>query len=164
MASVIKGSDNFDSASVGKVLQVVSANVQASGSIAGSTPNEGNGLLLYAVNFTPISSSSKIIVSTSSVLVQEIYNSGNKMWLGAWADQYQIGVNSATGHYLNFANYRNTAYHSLNHSISSWGTFSRSIKIRAGGDNGTVYVNLQAYSDYTASQRELGITIMEIGA
>ena len=150
-----------ESMPVGSIIQAVQAQVQVAGSNVAATPNEVNGVLLYSVSFTPVSANSRIVVATSSVLTQEIANGGQKRWLGAWAGAYQIGVNSATAHYTTFANNYNTAELSLNHGIDSWGTTARTIVVRAGGD-GAGYVNTQAYSDYAASLREIGITITEI--
>ena len=147
----------------GSVIQVINANVQVSGSIAGGSPNEVNGLLLYSVSFTPVSASSRVIVMTSTVLTHETSNTGNLRWLGAWADQYQIGVNSATAIYTAFNGSLNTAYISLNHGIDSWGTTARTIVVRSGGD-GAGFVNTQAYNDYASSNREIGITLMEVSA
>lgn len=160
------GSGNVDvtipRTGVGKILQVVMEKIQISGTTSAGGPNEVSGLEIYSTSFAPLSANSKILVQTSSVLVQEISNVGNSMWLGAWADTYQIGCNSATGHYTNFASSQNMVYHSLNHYIHSWGTTPRMIRVRAGGDGGTLYVNTQGYSDYAAGFREIGITITEI--
>ena len=146
---------------VGSIIQAVQSQVQVSGANVGAAPSESNGVLLYSVSFTPVSTGSRIVVATSSVLTHETINNGNIRWLGAWAGAYQIGVNSATAIYSAFNGSKQAAYLSLNHGIDSWGTTARTIVVRAGGD-GAGYVNTQAYSDYAASLREIGITITEI--
>jgi len=145
----------------GSVIQVVNTNVQVSGANTGAAPSSTAGIELYSVSFTPLSSTSRIIVITSSVMNQELSNVGDVRWLGAWADTTQIGVNSATPHASVHLAALNNAMQSLNHGIDSWGTTAKTIRIRGGGD-GAGYVNLETGYDYAASLREIGITIMEI--
>lgn len=152
------------SVGVGKVLQVVHDQTTVWGAVNGGGPNEASGLLLSSVNFTPKSTASKIIVITSTIMAHEHSNSGDIGWLGAWADQYQIGVNSATARYSSFAGSLNAGHYSLSHSIDSWGTTQRTIRVRAGCTAGTFYINYNGSYDTAESFREFGVTIMEVSA
>jgi len=67
MATIIRGSDNFDTSTAGKVLQVkrfepgaIRSSVANFGSI-GQAPTTSNTTSIYTANFTPVSSTSKII-------------------------------------------------------------------------------------------------------
>mgnify|MGYP003669206882 FL=1 len=61
MATVIRGSDNFDTGEAGKVLQVVSSTLKSAAAITSNATNTFVSLGLSAA-ITPVSTSSKILV------------------------------------------------------------------------------------------------------
>jgi hypothetical protein len=149
--------------SPGAIVQVVTATTTANGSTTSNgTPSPTLGLQLFNQSFTPKLSNSIILVQTSTISIHEESNASNNCWLGAWYDSTQIGVNSATINYTSFSGALQGGYFSLNHAISSWGTSTKNINIRAGMDAGTSYVNVNSYSNFAPSLKQVGLTIMEI--
>lgn len=149
--------------SPGQIVQVVTSKTTTNGTTtANGIPSPTIGLQLFNQPFTPKLTNSIILVQTSTVSIHEESNSSNNCWLGAWYDTTQIGVNSATVNYTSFSGALQGGYFSLNHTIASWGTSTKNINIRAGMDAGTSYINVNGYSNFATSLKELGLTIMEI--
>lgn len=152
----------LDSLPTNNILQVVTNTYESSGTAPGWLPSNSAGFEVASINFTPISSTSKILVQTSSVSIHEESNLGDNCWLWAWADSTQIWVNWATASHASFNWNLNVAYQSLNHSINSWWTTQKNIIIRAWVNNWTSFVNHKTVYDLSTENRQIGITIMEI--
>lgn len=148
--------------SPGQIVQVVTSTSTASGAVSSSDPGTTIGLQLFNQPFTPKLANSIILVQTSTVEIHEEANTANICWLGAWYDSTQIGVNSATINYTSWTSSLNAGYYSLNHSTPSWGLTTKNINVRAGINTGTAWINANSYSMYSAGQRQIGLTIMEI--
>ena len=131
---------------------------------AGGNPNViTNGYQLFAINFTPLSASSNILVQTSTIKIGEETNNSNLAWLALWYGTTFVAANSGTGSYLAFNNNLNTVHHSLNHVIPSWGTSLQTVTVRAGMDSTNCYINGQGYTNpYSGSSARISMTIMEI--
>jgi hypothetical protein len=127
------------------------------------TPSMSNGLELFSKSFTPKSSSSKIIIFTSQVSMAETSNVGDWGWILAGYDTTIIGYNTSSCRYSSFTSGLNAANVMLNVSCDSWGTSAKTIKIRAGMNGSSAgRVNYNGDYDAPTSQRELGLTIMEV--
>ena len=125
-------------------------------------PSLSNGLEIFSESFTPKSSSSNIIIFTSQVSASETSNTGDWGWILAGYDTTIIGYNTSSCRYSSFVSGLNAANLALNVSCASWGTSAKTIKVRAGMNGSNGLVNYNGDYDAPVSQRELGLTIMEI--
>jgi len=152
----------------GSVLQVATDTLEGSmsGSYAAGVPSTiTNGVEVFSVSFTPTSASSTILVMTSTVSMHEEANLGDAWWLALWDGSTFVAANSGTWNYLNFANNRNAAYHSLCHTYSAGSTSTRTISVRAGLNGGTgsqQWINGNSSAAYTGSSARTQMTVMEI--
>jgi hypothetical protein len=147
------------------VIQVATTTFDslATTSSSGAPNSISNGLQIFAINFTPLSATSNILVQTSTIKVGEESNNGNVCWISLWYGNTFVAANSGTGSYLAFNNNLNTAYLSFNHIYPSWGTSTQTVQVRAGMDNGTAYINGQGYTQpYSGNTARLSMSIMEI--
>ena len=153
----------------GHIIQVVTDSKSHSGdgisvSGSGATITNSSGYQLFNTAFTPKYSTSKIIIQTSNVLVEETSNNGNWGWLGAWYDTTNVAFVYSSPKYSHFSSNLNLAIHSLNHTFNSWGTTAKNINVR-GGFNGAGYILHQSYdSQYptSPSTQTVGLTILEV--
>jgi hypothetical protein len=154
----------------GHIVQVVTDSKSHSGNgIAvngsGSTITESSGYQLFNTAFTPKYSTSKIIIQTSNILVEETSNVGDWGWLGAWYDTTNVAFVYSSPYYAHFSGNLNLAIHSLNHTFNSWGTTEKNINVR-GGFNGAGYILHQSsgatYYPTSPSTQTVGLTIMEV--
>ena len=145
----------------GSTLQVKHFKSTTSGNGSG-TPSLSNGLEIFSESFTPKSASSKIIIFTSQVSMSETSNAGDWGWILVGYDSTIIGYNTSSCRYSSFASGLNAGNVALNVSCDSWGTSAKTIKVRAGMNGSNGKVNENGNYDASASQRELGLTIMEI--
>lgn len=153
----------------GSVLQVVNAvtNSQLSGTL-GSTlnPAYNSGTSYFTMSFTPQSATSKILITTSPILIEEHTNVQDDFWLAAFYDTTRIGCVSGTPVYYHFGGNYNLGFYALNAMINSWGTATKTVDFRigAGGGGGqSMFVNYN-YNGMDASARNYGFTIIEVAA
>jgi hypothetical protein len=150
------------------VIQVASATYdsQASSSASGAPNSQSNGIALFNINFTPLSATSNILVQTSTIEIHEQSNVLDVPWVALWVGSTFYFANSGSARYDCFASSYNMAHHNLNHVISSWGTSTQTVQIRAGmgtgGGGQTFYVNGNTAYYYSGSQARISCTIMEI--
>ena len=168
MTSVIRGSDGFDSAENGQILQVVTDTHTGLVTTTNSSnsPTSTSGGEIFNTSFTPKRANSVILVMTSTISISEEINSANIGWLGAWAGTAEIAITSGTPNYTTALSNLNVTHLSLNNTISSWGTTSRLLTVRAGMETGShsVYINGQSYTSLALDDMKIGLTIMEIAA
>ena len=155
----------------GHVIQVVTDSKSHSGngiavSGSGATITESSGYQLFNTAFTPKYSTSKIIIQTSNVLVEETSNVGDWGWLGAWYDTTNVAFVYSTPYAYHFSGNLNFTIHSLNHSFNSWGTTVKNINVR-GGFNAAGFILHQydaiaSYYPTSPSTQTVGLTIMEV--
>ena len=150
-----------DKLPTGSVIQAKHFKSTTSGNGTG-TPSLSNGLEIFSQSFTPKSSSSKIIIFTSQVSMSETSNVGDWGWILAGYDTTIIGYNTSSCRYSSFSGGLNAGNVVLNVSCDSWGTSAKTIKVRAGMNGSNGKVNENGSYDPSASERELGLTIMEI--
>ena len=166
MPSEIRGSDNFNSDSVGKVLQVVTATKSDTASHSSGTWTDISGL---SVNITPSSTSSKIMVFVNAA----VSGSGGAQFLrversgtviaqptSAGSRSGTFVSNESNGHGNGLQNFGN-------HYVDSPATTSqRTYKVQWRWQGGTIYMN-RSYTDSDNENFPRGvssITVMEIGA
>ena len=164
MATVIRGDDNFDTAINGKVLQVVTssntnqfANISGSGNSSGGT--SGAGSAVFSVSFTPVASTSTIIVTTNPIWVYEHANVGDYVWGNLYVDSVHKGAANRGAHNSVAASGLNFGFIGFNNSMDSW-SGAKTIHCKVGM-NTTYYVNCSYSYNYNGTNN---LVIMEIGA
>ena len=173
MASEIRGSDNFDSGEVGKVLQVVSVQKTDIFSTTSAMPTYADITGLSAT-ITPSSSSSKILVIVN-VKVSNLtgyYSTQLKRQIGGASFTIVHGGDSASPSLgtayarANVENYIATMQQGGSFMDSPNTTSAVTFKVGAAAGGGTCYVNRTGYAVPSASQpgSASSITLMEIGA
>ena len=176
MASEIRGSDNFDSGSAGKVLQVVSATKTDEWSTTSTSYVDVTGL---SVAITPTSATSKILVTVQVAMggSESAEWSGGQMRL--YRDATSIGESTATTGSTAGANFGGGSGLHTRDLYATWtagGGFldapnttaatTYKVKLATANYGGiTVYLNraggsISAYTGVGSST----ITVMEIGA
>lgn len=133
-------------------------------SVAGSPSTSNAGVQLLAINFTPLSASSKILVQTSTIGVAEEANGGDIPWVALWVGSTFVAANSGNWLYSHFAGSLNSIYANINHVWPSWGTVAQVVQVRAGINAGTAYINggsVTSYN-YTGNSARISMTVMEI--
>lgn len=152
----------------GSVLQVQTTTTDGvlSTTTTGDPTTITNGVQVFSLSFTPISATSTILVQTSSIVVQESTNGGDRSWLALWNGSTFIAATSGHASFHSFASNLNVGNFSLNNSYSAGNTSARTISVRAGMDAGghTVYVNGNSYNNYTGSSARIQMTVWEIAA
>jgi len=148
----------------GCVLQIATNTFDGvtSTSAAGAPSTITNGVQLFSVSFTPISATSTILVQTSSIVIGEEVNAGDRCWLALWDGSTFIAANSGTPIAGRFQSGWNFAQPSLNNSYSAGSTSTRTISVRAGMDGGTAYVNGNSFYNYSGSSQRVQMTVWEI--
>jgi hypothetical protein len=175
MSVIVDGTSGIDTvqkaALVGKmpagsVLQIATNTFDGYTSTSASgNPNViTNGVQLFSVSFTPISATSTILVQTSSIVIGEEANAGDKCWLALWDGSTFIAANSGTPIAGHFVSGWNVAQPSLNNSYSAGSTSTRTISVRAGMDGGTPYINGNSFYNYSGSSQRIQMTVWEIAS
>ena len=143
-------------------IQYFSTTFTGIGTSSGGSPGTTTGTQLYSGSFTPLRSTSKILIQVSDVCISEESNTGDWAWIGAWRDGNLLAVNSGSALYSHFGGNYNMGHKTFNHTFNSWGTSAGTILIRAGMNQSSSYVNGQsAYADGT-NPAVVGISIWEI--
>jgi hypothetical protein len=146
-------------------VQTVSTNNRLAGTLGASTnPTSTSGTSYVTLSFTPKSAASKLWLTTSPVMIEELSNSGNDFWLAAFYDTTRIGCVSGSAFYTHFASYYNLGWYGLNVFFNSWGTSTKTVDFRVGGGGGSganMYINY-GNSSMDTSTMNYGFTIAEI--
>lgn len=150
----------------GKVLQMVTSTLDGVVSTSGGGPTSiSNGVQLFSTAFTPINSSSKILVFTSTIALSEETNNGDKLWLALWNGATFVSASSGGILYSHWPTGLNASYISICSSFDAGSTSTRTIQVRGGIDAGTVYINGNStFDNYSGSSARLQMTVMEIAA
>ena len=157
----------------GKVLQAVyhTTTNQLDGSLGGVNSSDSagstDGTELTSFNFTPQSSSSKIVLISSNISISENVNSNNAMYVGAFAGTSRITVVNTAVWYGAWSSNYNSGFLNVSSSIDSWGTTQRTISIRAGACASTTGGSMTVNKDYshnseTAGERDVNFIMLEI--
>lgn len=151
----------------GCVIQVQTVNTDGLlSTTASGLPNTiTNGAQVFSLSFTPLYSTSTLVVVTSTVSIYESTNGGDACWLSLWDGSTFIQSNGGTWTSALFGGYYNGAYTSIVASYSAGSTSARTIQVRAGmnAGSGTTYINGQnAIYDYTGSRQRITMTVWEI--
>lgn len=158
MATVIRGSDNFDSADAGKVLQVVTAIDQTQRSTTSTSyVTAGNTL---TVNITPSSTNSKVFVLVS-VIGGHSTSHGSIAYFTIYRDSTDLG--SSTGgngrglsqNYGGGSDVRTSMNMAILDSPSTTSQVTYQVYIKDNGSSGQVDINW--------NNCKSTITAMEIG-
>ena len=153
----------------GSVLQVqtVTTNNRLAGTLGASTnPIYNSGTSYVTLSFTPKMASSKLWLTTSPVMIEELSNSGDDFWLAAFYDTTRIGCVSGSAFYTHFSGNLNVGWYGLNVIFNSWGTSTKTIDFRVGGGGGggaNMYINY-GNSSMDTSTMNYGFTVAEIAA
>jgi len=149
----------------GKLLQIATDTFDSYvTTTANGNPNIiTNGTQIFSVSFTPLFSTSTILVQTSTVSIEETVNSGDIPWLALWNGATFVSATSGSVLYNHFSGNLNMAHHSVNMSFSAGSTSARTIQVRAGINGGTASINGNSSYNYTGSERKIGMTVMEVG-
>ena len=143
MPSEIRGSDNFDSDSVGKVLQVV--NYRTGAAATGTTiiprdasiPQQTEGNQYMSLAITPKSATSFLLVNAN---IGSIYNTAAESLTMALFRDTTANALAVSSLYTVTNNGHETL--SLSHYTASGSTSTTTFKVRAGGhQTGTTYIN-----------------------
>ena len=149
----------------GHVVNFVSGYSNTTGagvSVAGSAGSaNSHGVELFSLDFTPKFSDSKLLLQTSSIFMGEESNVGTYGWLNAWYDTTRLAMVYGTSHYGSFVSNMHWTVLSLNHTVNSWGTTEKAVKVRAG-NNGAGYVKNRSTDDLETQEMSIQFSIMEI--
>jgi hypothetical protein len=164
----LTGTQNIPKATLptGSVLQVATNTFDNYVSTtANGNPNDiTKGVQLFSVSFTPISATSTILVQTSSIVIGEESNTGDKCWLALWDGSTFIAANSGTASPSHFNSALQMAHQSLNNSYTSGSTATRTISVRAGMDGTSCYINGNSTYNNSGSSQRIQMTVWEIAA
>ena len=148
----------------GSVLQVVtSSNTNSWANIAGVGGSNGGtsgaGSAVFSVSFTPVASTSTIIVTTNPIWVYEHANVGDYVWGNLYVDSVHKGAANRGANHSVAASGLNFGFIGFNNSMDSW-SGAKTIHCKVGMD-GTHYVNCAGSYNYNGTNN---LVIMEIGA
>jgi len=140
---VINDSANLVASVSGNVLQVVSHTTTNSTSgnfgTTSSNPSTSNGIQYTTFTFTPVSSTSKILITSSNLSLYENSNVADTFYMAAYYDTTRIAISYCPNRNTSYRDYKNMSYQSFNQVFDSWGTSQKTIQVRVGaaGANAT---------------------------
>ena len=134
-----------------------------------STTNNGNsnsitaGVQLINISFTPVSSSSKLLLQSSTVCVHEWNaNQGDHYWTSVWNGTTHVGGNENSPDDALWNNTWGVGWNVINHVGDSGNTNARDIQLRAGGNgSATKYINGGVTYNQSGIRARIGFTVME---
>ena len=153
---------------VGHVIQVKNhkTTTRGSASVTGASPAYNTGASYTTFTFTPHKSTSKLLLTSTSVNVNEISNSGDVMWLCAAYDTTLIGSVVSYMSYVHWGGSLDATFVSFNHLFDSWGATEKTIDIRFGSNSSeTMKCNAPSattYDNIATQYHEQCFTVMEI--
>lgn len=156
-----------DKAQHSSIIQIATTTLDGvvTSSTGGVPSTITNGVQIFSLSFTPKSADSTILVQTSSIVVAEESNGGDIAWLALWNGSTFVCANSGNALYSHFAGTLNMAHLSLNNSFAAGSTATRTIQVRAGMNNGTVWANgnsnLSSYN-FSGSSARVQMTVWEL--
>ena len=151
----------------GSVLQIATSTFDGvtTGGTAGAPSTITNGTQLFSTSFTPTSATNIILVQTSTIVISEESNAGDRGWLALWDGVTFIAANSGNALFNHYTNNYNVTHVSLNNAYVAGSTTTRTISVRAGFDGGSsVYINGNSSANYTGSSARIQMTVWEIAA
>jgi hypothetical protein len=152
----------------GHVIQVVNhkTTTRASTSVTGANPAWNTGASYTTFSFTPYYATSKLLLTSTTINVQQSVNIGDNPWLCAAYDTTLIGSVLSYPGYVHWGNNLDLTFVSFNHLFNSWGTTTKAIDIRFGSNtNETIKCNApstNAYDNIPTQYHEQCFTVWEI--
>ena len=152
----------------GHIIQVKNhkTTTRGSASVTGASPAYNTGASYTTFTFTPHKSTSKLLLTSTSVNVNQISNVGDNVWLCAAYDTTLIGSVLSYMSFVHWDGNLDATFVSFNHQFNSWGTTEKTIDIRFGSNaTETVRCNDSSNSTYdniADSFHEQCFTVMEI--
>jgi hypothetical protein len=152
----------------GHLIQVVNHKTTTRGSaaITGANPAYNTGASFTTFNFTPHKASSKLLLSSTTINVQQSVNAGDNPWLCASHGTTLIGSVLSYISYNHWNGAKDATFVSFNHLFNSWGTTQQTIDIRFGcNQTETIKCNAPSSTSYDhvpTGYHEQCFTIMEI--
>jgi len=151
------------------IIQVVNHKTTTRGSAAvtgSSSPNYNTGASFTTFTFKPHKASSKLLLTSTTINVQQPANVGDNMWLCASYGTTLIGSVLSYMSWNHWSGAKDATFVSLNHLFDSWGTTQQTIDIRFGS-NATETIKCNApsatnYDNVPTQYHEQCFTIMEI--
>ena len=158
----VYGAGTFPAGHIIKIATDTNATTGAGASVSGSVGSANtHGYQLFNTSFTPLASTSKILIQTSSIFMGEELNEATYSWLNAWYDTTRVAMVYGTSHYSNFSGSMHWTVLVLNHVFDSWGTSAKNINVR-GGNNGAGYIKNRSNNDLETQAMTVTLTIMEV--
>lgn len=153
----------------GAVLQIATSTFDGvtTGGTSGVPSTITNGTQLFSVSFTPTAATNIILVQTSTIVISEEANNGDRGWLALWDGSTFIAANSGNALFNHYSSNFNVTHVSLNNSYVAGSTATRTISVRAGFDGGAganIYINGNSTYNYTGSSARIQMTVWEIAA
>ena len=152
----------------GHVIQVENhkTTTRGSASVTGASPAYNTGASYTTFTFTPHKSTSKLLLTSTTINVQQPSNVGDNPWLCAAYDTTLIGSVLSYPSYVHFGSALDLTFTSFNHLFDSWGTTEKTIDIRFGS-NSTETMKCNApsatnYDNIATQYHEQCFTVMEI--
>jgi hypothetical protein len=171
-ANALSGRVPAGNAPLGSVIQVVNhvttsrAVISQSG---GTTITSTSGGQYASFSVTPLSSTSKLMLLSSTFFIGERSNASDAIYAAAFYDTTLIGSVLNYSSFGHWAGNHDSSFVSFNHLFDSWGTTAKNIVIRVGaGGSSTMAVNHPNWTDDYTSQfnspnrHQVTFTIMEI--
>ena len=152
----------------GHIIQVKNhkTTTRGSASVTGASPAYNTGASYTTFTFTPHKSTSKLLLTSTTINVQESSNSGDNPWLCAAYDTTLIGSVLSYPSFTHFSSALDLTFVSFNHLFDSWGTTEKTIDIRFGSNaNETIKCNAPSnasYDNIATQYHEQCFTVMEI--
>ena len=152
----------------GHVVQVFNhkTTTRASANVTGSVPGWDKGGSFTTFSFTPHYSTSKLLLTSTTINVQQSSNVGDNPWLCAVYDTTLIGSMLSYPGYVHWQNNLDLTFVSFNHLFDSWGVDTKTIDIRFGSwSSETIKCNAPSTNAYDAiptQYHEQCFTVWEI--
>ena len=152
----------------GHVIQVKNHKTTTRGSanVTGSAPGWDKGGSYTTFTFTPHKSTSKLLLTSTTINVQQSSNVGDNPWICAVYDTILIGSMLSYPSYVHWNSALDLTFVCFNHLFDSWGVDTKTIDIRFGCWNSeTIKCNAPSNSSYDAvptQYHEQCFTVMEI--
>lgn len=152
----------------GNVVQVFNhkTTTRASTAVTGGSPAWNAGASYTTFSFTPHYATSKLLLTSTTINVQQSSNIGDNPWLCAAYDTTLIGSVLSYPSYVHFGSALDLTFVSFNHLFDSWGTTVKTIDIRFGSNaNETMKCNAPSnatYDNIPTQYHEQCFTVWEI--
>ena len=152
----------------GHIIQVKNhkTTTRGSASVTGASPAYNTGASYTTFTFTPHNSTSKLLLTSTTINVQQPVNVGDNPWLCAAYDTTLIGSVLSYTSWNHWKDNKDATFVAFNHLFDSWGTTEKTIDIRFGSNaSETMKCNAPSattYDNIATQYHEQCFTVMEI--